>query len=483
MGNRLLGALSSIVAFTYGLFNIFLYTATAVRAGTFFKRPTEKENLELRLARDRFWNLSKQWAGCFSHQFLTLRDGFKFHYVTNDVLSNRTATSRPERPLVILIHGFPDSWALWRHIIGSTWLRESSSLVAVDLPGYGGSDRLEKYTATEVLEKLTEFVVAVRERYEIDSQKSEKATGRVIIVGHDWGCVLAMRLAADAPQLADRFILSNGPLPGLVSSNIRRLVSSAVKMFKIFLHSPLQSRLMLTKAFQTLKPALRQLALSGYIFVMQLPLPLVRYLGSGGNYSFLKATHKIAHGELGDYTVLDAAESMASSLGPSAEECETENSDHDRYPESVIKQRGSGNFVNMASYYRHGTAVASWSKSVESIATLHGLSRGSDVRRMSSRAAVFDDGPKGSLKANATILWALQDVALERQLCLDGIGDYLVHNSQVITLPRSGHFTPIEQESRVALEKAIEWAVGGEKEDIGSIIRTSYSGAAVTLRT
>lgn len=85
-------------------------------------------------------------------------------------------------------------------------------MVAVDLPGYGGSDRLEEYTATEVLEKLTEFIVAVRERYGIDSQMDGKAMGRVIVVGHDWGCVLAMRLAADAPQLADRFILCNGPL-------------------------------------------------------------------------------------------------------------------------------------------------------------------------------------------------------------------------------------------------------------------------------
>lgn len=260
-------------------------------------------------------------------------------------------------------------------------------------------------------------------------------------------------------------------------------MSSSVKMFKIFLRAPLQSPSMLSKAFNTLKPVLRQLVLSGYIFVMQLPLPLVRYLGSGGNYSFLKGAHKIAHGEGGDYTVLDAAESMASTLGPSAEECKTENSDHERYPESVIKQRSSGNFVNMASYYRHGTAVTPWSKSVETIATLHSLGRGSELRRSSSRAGVFDDGPKGSLKANATIIWASKDTALERQLCLDGIGDYLVHNSQVITLPRSGHCTPIEQESRVALQKVIEWAVGGEKEDIGSVIEASYAGAAVTLRT
>lgn len=82
----------------------------------------------------------------------------------------------------------------------------------MDLPGYGGSDKLQKYTATEVLEKLTEYIIALRERYGFDGPTHDQESERVIIVAHDWGCVLAMRLAADAPQLADRFILTNGPL-------------------------------------------------------------------------------------------------------------------------------------------------------------------------------------------------------------------------------------------------------------------------------
>lgn len=163
------------------------------------------------VAQDRLWNLSKQWEG-FSHQFLTLRDGFRFHYVTNDVPENQTTASKSAKPLVVFLHGFPDSWALWRYILTSPELRESSSLVAVDLPGFGGSDRLQKYTATNVLENLTEFIVTLRDQYGIDDNTDGSSQGRVIIVGHDWGCVLAMRLAAEAPQLADRFILTNGPL-------------------------------------------------------------------------------------------------------------------------------------------------------------------------------------------------------------------------------------------------------------------------------
>lgn len=113
--------------------------------------------------------------------------------------------------MVIFIHGFPDSWAIWRHIITSTAIQHAATVVALDLPGYGGTDSLDKYTATNVLESLAEFVVSIRAMYGIDSDSGD-GQRRTVIVGHDWGCVLSMRLAAEAPQLADRFILTNGPV-------------------------------------------------------------------------------------------------------------------------------------------------------------------------------------------------------------------------------------------------------------------------------
>ncbi|KAL1876042.1 hypothetical protein Plec18167_005303 [Paecilomyces lecythidis] len=480
MANRVLRALVSVLFFAYGLFTLFLYGLQAILAGRFFSRTTEKEVNELKLARDRFWNLSKEFCG-LSHQFLTLRNGFKFHYLTSVVPGSATA-ARSNKPLVILIHGFPDSWAVWRHIVSSPAVYESSILAAVDLPGYGGSDGLDEYSATNVLENLTEFIISLREQYGIETPVDSKPLRKVIVVGHDWGCVLAMRLAAEAPQVADRFILSNGPLPGLVASNVRRLLSSAFKMFKTALNSPLRSRSTFVKALKTLIPVFRQLRLSGYIFVMKLPIAFVRYLGSGGNYSFLKSVHKIAHGEEGVYTTRDAAESMASTLGPSAEECKTKTPQGEPYPVSVEKERVLGNFEHMARYYREGAAVAPWNKSLETIASLHSINRGSELRRSTTGKGLFDDGPDGVLKTQATVIWGQKDSALEPHLCLDGISDYLDSNSQVIMLPRTGHFTPVEKESRGALELAIEWAVKGEKEDIGSVVSIGYPGAVVTVR-
>lgn len=73
---------------------------------------------------------------------------------------------------------------------------------------------MEEYNSTNVLENLTEFVVSVRAMYGIDSDAGDRQQ-KVVVVGHDWGCVLSMRLAAEAPQLADRFILTNGPVVSL----------------------------------------------------------------------------------------------------------------------------------------------------------------------------------------------------------------------------------------------------------------------------
>ena len=84
--------------------------------------------------------------------------------------------------------------------------KKDATLVCVDLPGYGGSDSFQRYD-TEVLEALTEFVVAMRDKY-LPEDSDENKT---FIVGHDWGCALGFRLASEAPCLADRFILTNAP--------------------------------------------------------------------------------------------------------------------------------------------------------------------------------------------------------------------------------------------------------------------------------
>jgi hypothetical protein len=49
MGKLLLRALFATIVFAYGIFTVVFYNIIALSKGTYFKRPTEKEKLELQL--------------------------------------------------------------------------------------------------------------------------------------------------------------------------------------------------------------------------------------------------------------------------------------------------------------------------------------------------------------------------------------------------------------------------------------------------
>jgi pimeloyl-ACP methyl ester carboxylesterase len=244
---------------------------------------------------------------------------------------------------------------------------------------------------------------------------------------------------------------------------------------------PTSSRPPLLQAVRTLKPLFRQLCLSGYIFAMQLPAPLVHFFLVGGNNSLMKAVHKGSHGKA-KLTPGDAAESMASSMGPSLAESKTQTPNGDSYPRTIKYSREFANVMNMAGYYRDGAGLSRWNKSLETVTALHRLAAGNELRRTSSGTGLFDEAAPGVMKASSTVLWGKLDIALEPTICLDGMADYLVGDSQIVLLPRSGHFTPIEVESRAALKSAVEWAVQGEKEDIGVAVQRTYEDARVIVR-
>jgi pimeloyl-ACP methyl ester carboxylesterase len=69
-------------------------------------------------------------------------NGIRFHVVEGESSQPdrevEGESSQPDRPLVILLHGFGSFWWSWRHQL--TGLRDAR-VVAVDLRGYGGSDK------------------------------------------------------------------------------------------------------------------------------------------------------------------------------------------------------------------------------------------------------------------------------------------------------------------------------------------------------
>ena len=64
-------------------------------------------------------------------------NGIRFHVVEADS-PDAAKVPLTERPLVILLHGFASFWWSWRHQLKDL---SGARVVAVDLRGYGGSDK------------------------------------------------------------------------------------------------------------------------------------------------------------------------------------------------------------------------------------------------------------------------------------------------------------------------------------------------------
>jgi epoxide hydrolase 4 len=117
-------------------------------------------------------------------------NGVKIHYATIG-----------SGPLIVMIHGFPDFWYTWRDQMEA--LSDKFQCVAIDQRGYNLSDKPKGVENYDV-RLLVGDVAAV-----IKSLGQEKA----IIVGHDWGGLVAWQFALNLPQMTDRLIVLNLPHP------------------------------------------------------------------------------------------------------------------------------------------------------------------------------------------------------------------------------------------------------------------------------
>ena len=95
-----------------------------------------------------------------------------------------------EGPLVILCHGFPESWHSWRHQLAA--LSDAGyHVVAPDQRGYGDTDKpdaIEAYTQQHIVGDLVGLVSALGEE-------------QAVVVGHDWGAMVAYNAALWRPDI------------------------------------------------------------------------------------------------------------------------------------------------------------------------------------------------------------------------------------------------------------------------------------------
>ena len=105
-----------------------------------------------------------------------------------------------EGPLVVLCHGWPESWYSWRHQIPAL-AAAGFHVVAPDQRGYGQTDKPEPIDAYNILQ-LTGDIVGL-----VNALGAETA----IIAGHDWGAPVAWTSALLRPDIFRAVVLLSVP--------------------------------------------------------------------------------------------------------------------------------------------------------------------------------------------------------------------------------------------------------------------------------
>ena len=131
-----------------------------------------------------------------------------------------------DAPVLIFLHGFPDSHRTWRHQI--THFSDRFRCIAPDQRGYRGSSKpkgVENYTPDKLIGDI--FLLAAA----LD-------VGKFTIVGHDWGGALAWGVALMGQGMGrvERAVILNAPHPTIFPKLLytNRQQRQASQYFRLF---------------------------------------------------------------------------------------------------------------------------------------------------------------------------------------------------------------------------------------------------------
>lgn len=124
------------------------------------------------------------------------------------VTLNVAAAGDPQKPAVILLHGFPESHRTWREIVPR--LQDSFYLLMPDQRGFGGSDLPQEVDAYKT-DTLIDDIFALAKAFGLET---------FALVGHDWGGAVAWGAALrDDPRLT-RLCIINAPHPVIFQTSL-----------------------------------------------------------------------------------------------------------------------------------------------------------------------------------------------------------------------------------------------------------------------
>src|SRR5690606_32086180 len=147
-------------------------------------------------------------------------DELRLHYV-------EAGPDDRDAPTIVLLHGFPDFWYGWRYQLVA--LAEAGvRVLAPDLRGYDRSDKPSSVAAYAV-RPLVQDIVQLLER---------TCSAPPLLVGHDWGGILAWWTAMLAPHCIDRLAIVNAPHPAQLRTAMTRPAQALRLWYVLYFQLP-----------------------------------------------------------------------------------------------------------------------------------------------------------------------------------------------------------------------------------------------------
>jgi epoxide hydrolase 4 len=132
-----------------------------------------------------------------------------------------------EGPLVVLLHGFPEFWYSWRRQIPAL-AAAGFRVVAPDMRGYNLSSRPRGVAAYSIKHLTGDVRDLIHER----------GAERAMLVGHDWGGVVAWATAIRHPEVVERLAILDMPHPRRMLQGLRTLRQLRKSWYIFFFQLP-----------------------------------------------------------------------------------------------------------------------------------------------------------------------------------------------------------------------------------------------------
>lgn len=154
-----------------------------------------------------------------THRFVQV-DGLRMHVAEAGV---------PDGPPVLLLHGWPEHWWAWRHVIPG--LADRFRIIAPDLRGFGWSEAPRRGYRKE---ELAADVVGLLDELGLE---------RVYLVAHDWGGFVGFLVALLHPERVERYLALNIIHPWLTPGPVRHWPDMLIRLrYQLPILTPLVNR-------------------------------------------------------------------------------------------------------------------------------------------------------------------------------------------------------------------------------------------------